>query len=166
MYLILTDDKELIDVAKNRSLFIGEIDDIRDMKKANDFPESTKLVEISNNQACNTELAITKMMKYLGIPSHISGYLFLRHVYSAFCKNPQYIEGGYTKLYAKISRELGDTSPSRVERAIRHATEIVSEKNPETTREIFGNALPKHKSTPENSMFISTTCRFLVENFL
>ncbi len=166
MYLILTDDKELVGIAKNRSIFIGDINNIETAKTLNRTVELENQVEMSKNQVCTTDTSITKMMRDLGIPPHIKGYLFLRHVYSAFCKDSLYIEGGYTKLYDKICKEIGNTTPSRVERAIRHAIGTTSEKNPETINKIFGKTLSKHKQTPENSMFISTTCRLLVENYL
>ena len=72
------------------------------------------------------EFAAAEIIRSLGIQSHLKGCLYLRSAvlrYSEYC-----ISGGITKmLYPYIARKYA-TTPSRVERAIRHAIESAWER--------------------------------------
>ena len=104
----------------------------------------------------NLQVAITKVLHELGVPSHIKGYQYIREGISIVYEKPE-IVGGITKeLYPEISKKF-DTTVSRVERAIRHAIEISWNRgNWQLMEDIFGHSVDIDKAKPTNSEFIVT----------
>lgn len=98
---------------------------------------------------------ITEILHEVGVPAHIKGYLYLREAISMVYNNVD-ILGGITKvLYPDIAHRFG-TTPSRVERAIRHAIEIAWVRgNVDTISDIFSYTISYNKSKPTNSEFIA-----------
>lgn len=104
----------------------------------------------------NLQVAISKMLHDLGIPSHIKGYQFIRDaVYMLFDK-PEIIGGITKELYPELASRY-DTTVSRVERAIRHAIEVSWTRGDLRLMEnIFGHSVDIDKAKPTNSEFIVT----------
>ena len=104
----------------------------------------------------NLQISITKILHELGIPSHIKGYQYIREGVSVLYEHPE-IVGGITKeLYPDIAGKF-KTTPSRVERAIRHAIEVSWNRgNWDLMEEIFGHSVDIDKAKPTNSEFIVT----------
>ncbi len=110
-------------------------------------------VEVKDN---SVELAISKMLHSLGIPSHIRGYQYIRESVYLMYENPDML-GGITKcIYPEIANRF-DTTASRVERAIRHAIEVSwSRGDYDVMEELFGHSVDYDRSKPTNSEFIAT----------
>ena len=71
----------------------------------------------------NVDASITNIIHEIGVPAHIKGYHYLREAIGMVYKDVE-ILGSITKiLYPKIAEKY-NTTPSRVERAIRHAIEV------------------------------------------
>ena len=104
----------------------------------------------------NLQIAITKTLHELGVPSHIKGYQYIREGISIVYKRPE-IVGGITKeLYPEIAKKF-NTTVSRVERAIRHAIEVSWNRgNWQLMEDIFGHSVDIDKAKPTNSEFIVT----------
>lgn len=102
------------------------------------------------------ELAISKLLHSLGIPSHIRGYQYIRESVYMMYQNPDMI-GGITKcIYPEIANRF-DTTASRVERAIRHAIEVSWARGDyDVMEELFGHSVDYDRSKPTNSEFIAT----------
>lgn len=66
---------------------------------------------------------ISKIFINVGIPPHIKGYTFLREGVKLAVNDPAIINSITKKLYPSIGAKF-DTTPSKVERAIRHAIEV------------------------------------------
>ena len=98
----------------------------------------------------------SKLLHDLGMPSHIKGYQYIRDAIIMMYNDKSYI-GGITKmLYPDIAKKY-ETTPSRVERAIRHAIEISWNRGDyDTMEEIFGHSVDYDKAKPTNSEFIAT----------
>lgn len=98
---------------------------------------------------------ITNIIHEIGIPAHIKGYLYLREAISMVVEEIELL-GSVTKvLYPRIAEKF-DTTPSRVERAIRHAIEVAwSRNNIETIKKFFGYTINTEKGKPTNSEFIA-----------
>ena len=104
----------------------------------------------------NLQIAITKILHELGIPSHIKGYQYIRDGVSLIFENPEMIGGITKELYPELAVKF-DTTVSRVERAIRHAIEVSWNRgNWDLMEEIFGNSVDIDKAKPTNSEFIVT----------
>ncbi len=111
-----------------------------------------KKTAISSN---NLETEITNIIHEIGIPAHIKGYLYLREAIVMVIQEIE-ILGAITKvLYPRIAEKYG-TTPSRVERAIRHAIEVAwSRNNVETIKKFFGYTINTERGKPTNSEFIA-----------
>ena len=104
----------------------------------------------------NLQIAITKILHELGIPSHIKGYQYIRDGVSLIFDNPEMIGGITKELYPELASKF-DTTVSRVERAIRHAIEVSWNRgNWDLMEEIFGNSVDIDRAKPTNSEFIVT----------
>ena len=101
------------------------------------------------------EQIVTDHIHDLGVPAHIKGYTFLRAGIMMTIGDPS-ILGAITKgLYPAVAKEFNST-PSRVERAIRHAIETSWIRcNPEIQKEMFGNTIDAEKGKPTNSEYIA-----------
>ena len=98
---------------------------------------------------------ITQIIHEIGIPAHIKGYLYLRDAISMVAEEIELL-GSVTKvLYPRIAHKY-ETTPSRVERAIRHAIEVAwARNNIETIKKFFGYTINTEKGKPTNSEFIA-----------
>jgi two-component system response regulator (stage 0 sporulation protein A) len=127
---------------------------------ANDHIEIKRLspVETNNVKKGGSENfieEITAIIHEIGIPAHIKGYLYLRDAISMVVKEIELL-GSVTKvLYPRIAEKY-ETTPSRVERAIRHAIEVAwARNNIDTIKKFFGYTINTEKGKPTNSEFIA-----------
>ena len=109
---------------------------------------------------------ITKLMKELGFPPHIKGYEYIRSAIILVLEDPKKINMLTKVLYPSIAK-IYDTTPSRVERAIRNAIEIAFERvNTEVIYELFGYTIRQDKGKPTNLEFIATIVdKIRLDNF-
>ena len=84
------------------------------------------------------EKDVTDMIHEIGVPAHIKGYQYLREAIMMSVQDVEML-GSITKvLYPTIAKKY-QTTPSRVERAIRHAIEVAwSRGRMETLDALFG----------------------------
>ncbi len=101
------------------------------------------------------ETDVTNMIHEIGVPAHIKGYQYLRDAIMMSVKDMEML-GSITKvLYPTIAKNH-QTTPSRVERAIRHAIEVAwSRGKMDTIDELFGYTVSTGKGKPTNSEFIA-----------
>lgn len=98
---------------------------------------------------------ITSIFLSIGIPAHIKGYQFLREAIKIVIRNPETINSITKQLYPGIA-ECFDTSPSKVERAIRHAIEVAWTRGKiENINTIFGYNIYTKNDKPTNGEFIA-----------
>ncbi|MFD0711067.1 sporulation transcription factor Spo0A [Paenibacillus sp. GCM10027626] len=103
----------------------------------------------------NLDANITSIIHEMGVPAHIKGYQYLREAITMVYNNIE-ILGAITKtLYPAIAEKF-KTTPSRVERAIRHAIEVAwTRGNIDSISHLFGYTINISKSKPTNSEFIA-----------
>ncbi|MCH5248627.1 MAG: sporulation transcription factor Spo0A [Lachnospiraceae bacterium] len=101
------------------------------------------------------ERDVTNMIHEIGVPAHIKGYQYLREAIMMSVEDVEML-GSITKiLYPTIAGKY-QTTPSRVERAIRHAIEVAwSRGKMETLDALFGYTINTGKGKPTNSEFIA-----------
>jgi len=101
------------------------------------------------------EKDVTDMIHEIGVPAHIKGYQYLREAIMMSVQDVEML-GSITKvLYPTIAKNY-QTTPSRVERAIRHAIEVAwSRGRMETLDALFGYTINTGKGKPTNSEFIA-----------
>ena len=103
----------------------------------------------------NLENDVTQMLHEIGIPAHIKGYQYLRDAIIISVNDQEMLTSVTKILYPTIAKKHA-TTPSRVERAIRHAIEVAWNRGEmETINELFGYTVSTGKGKPTNSEFIA-----------
>ena len=103
----------------------------------------------------NLETDVTNMIHEIGVPAHIKGYQYLRDAIMMAVEDMNMLNSITKILYPTIAKNHR-TTPSRVERAIRHAIEVAwSRGKMDTIDELFGYTVSVGKGKPTNSEFIA-----------
>ena len=98
---------------------------------------------------------ISNIFITVGIPAHIKGYQYLREAIKMTIDNPEIINSITKKLYPEVADHF-KTSPSKVERAIRHAIEVAWNRGKiENINTLFGVRVYNHNEKPTNGEFIA-----------
>ena len=106
-------------------------------------------------KARNLDVEVTNLIHQMGVPAHVRGYQYLRDAIILVIKE-QTLLGAVTKeLYPMIAEKF-NTTPSRVERAIRHAIELAWDRgNVDLMNKVFGYTIDVERGKPTNSEFIA-----------
>lgn len=103
----------------------------------------------------NLEALVTNVIHEVGVPAHIKGYQYLREAIMMVVNDIDVINQITKQLYPDIAKKF-NTTPSRVERAIRHAIEVAwGRGQTDTVESIFGYTVSAAKGKPTNSEFIA-----------
>ncbi|SEO28792.1 sporulation transcription factor Spo0A [Propionispora vibrioides] len=101
------------------------------------------------------DVEVTNIIREIGIPAHIKGYQYLRDAIMMIIGEIELL-GAVTKVLYPMIAQKYSTTPSRVERAIRHAIEVAwSRGNMEMINRIFGYTIKLEKGKPTNSEFMA-----------
>ena len=101
------------------------------------------------------EIEITNIIHEIGVPAHIKGYQYLRDAIVMVVEDMDLLGAVTKELYPAIAKR-NNTTPSRVERAIRHAIEVAWNRGRlETIDSLFGYTVQHDKGKPTNSEFIA-----------
>lgn len=125
-------------------------------------PSSNEAKRTENSKAAvisepvrDLEQDVTDMIHEIGVPAHIKGYQYLREAIMMSVEDSTMISSITKILYPTIAKRF-QTTPSRVERAIRHAIEVAwSRGRMETLDSLFGYTIDNSKGKPTNSEFIA-----------
>ena len=111
--------------------------------------------EINKKNQENLEALVTNLIHEIGVPAHIKGYQYLREAIMMVVQDIDVINQITKQLYPDIASKY-KTTPSRVERAIRHAIEVAWARGKnEAVESIFGYTVSAAKGKPTNSEFIA-----------
>ena len=133
---------------------------IRDIKKKNSkelsFIKKPTYINIDNTKnENNLEALVTNIIHEVGVPAHIKGYQYLRDGIIMVIEDTQVLNQITKQLYPDLAKKH-KTTPSRVERAIRHAIEVAWNRGQvEVVQSIFGYTIDANKGKPTNSEFIA-----------
>lgn len=102
------------------------------------------------------DVEVTNIIREIGIPAHIKGYQYLRDAIMMIVNEIELL-GAVTKVLYPLIAEKYSTTPSRVERAIRHAIEVAwgGRGNVDMINKIFGYTVKIEKGKPTNSEFMA-----------
>lgn len=141
---------ELIDKKSDVFLFV--------MKKPVENSNFLNTIEKNTNLISDRktlEKDVTEIIHEVGVPAHIKGYQYLREAIIMSVNDMDMLNSITKLLYPGIAKKY-DTTPSRVERAIRHAIEVAwSRGKMDTIDELFGYTINNGKGKPTNSEFIA-----------
>ena len=114
-----------------------------------------ELAPESKKDESNLEALVTNVIHEVGVPAHIKGYQYLREAIMMVVNDIDIINQITKQLYPEIAEKY-KTTPSRVERAIRHAIEDAwGRGQTDTVESIFGYTVSAAKGKPTNSEFIA-----------
>lgn len=103
----------------------------------------------------DTEAEITDILRKIGVPAHIKGYQYLRQAIFMAVADMSRVNALTKTLYPDIAKSYQTTVP-RVERAIRHAIEVVWERGePDVIQKYFGLSIFGNRKKPTNGEFIA-----------
>ena len=110
---------------------------------------------IRRNDKTSIETMVTGIIHEIGVPAHIKGYQYLREAIIIAVNDMDVINAITKVLYPQVAKTF-QTTPSRVERAIRHAIEVAWDRGDlDTLQRFFGYTVSNTKGKPTNSEFIA-----------
>jgi len=131
------------------------LDRVREMAENTVVVKKAKTAVTPQDKKNDLEIEITNIIHEIGVPAHIKGYFYLREAIYMVINNVELLSAVTKVLYPSIAAKF-NTTPSRVERAIRHAIEVAWNRGCiETINNLFGYTIPKDKGKPTNSEFIA-----------
>lgn len=147
-----------------------------EISSANMLDILTQLAQLIGNSTSSTSLSaeqpttltqepsearIVSLIHEIGIPSHVMGYRYLKDAILITFQDKDAINSITKLLYPEIARR-NQTTPSRVERAIRHAIEIAFTRgNSDFITSLFGYSINPNTGKPTNSEFIAVISDYL-----
>ena len=126
----------------------GKVDKIQYMIESN---------ENRSRHCKNVEAIITEKLNRLGIPASLKGYRYMITGIREVLKDETVLEGVTKVLYPGIAKKHNST-PQRVEKAIRHAIEVAWNRNSSNESKLkqkFQYLSNPHRLRPTNSEFIA-----------
>lgn len=103
----------------------------------------------------NMDVEVTNIIHQMGVPAHIKGYQYLRDAILLVIDEVNLLGAVTKELYPMIAEKY-QTTPSRVERAIRHAIELAWDRgNVDMMNKFFGYTINIQRGKPTNSEFIA-----------
>ncbi len=135
-------------LARVRQLYGADIAKLTTGYDCHAVPQQTR-------QDVNLEAVVTDIIHEIGVPAHIKGYHYLREAIILTINNMEMINAVTKVLYPEVAKRF-NTTPSRVERAIRHAIEVAWDRGDvEVLQKFFGYTVSGIKGKPTNSEFIA-----------
>ena len=117
--------------------------------------ESSRGSEAGQPGKNSIEAMVTSIIHEIGVPAHIKGYQYLREAIIIAVNDMDVINAITKVLYPQVAKTF-QTTPSRVERAIRHAIEVAWDRGDlDTLQRFFGYTVSNTKGKPTNSEFIA-----------
>ena len=114
-----------------------------------------RLPQVRRNDKTSIEALVTNIIHEIGVPAHIKGYQYLREAIIIAVNDMDVINAITKVLYPQVAKTF-QTTPSRVERAIRHAIEVAWDRGDlDTLQRFFGYTVSNTKGKPTNSEFIA-----------
>lgn len=127
----------------------GRLSNYAEMKRVQPYAGKAEYIQQ------NLENDVTQLLHEIGIPAHIKGYQYLRDAIAISVEEEDMLVSVTKVLYPSIAKKH-NTTPSRVERAIRHAIEVAwSRGRVDTINDLFGYTINNGKGKPTNSEFIA-----------
>ena len=113
------------------------------------------IIQPFEDDESSMEIKVTEILHQIGVPAHIKGYHYLRDSIIMCVEIPDIINAVTKRLYPAVAK-VYNTTPSRVERAIRHAIEVAWDRGDvDILNSYFGYTINNGRGKPTNSEFIA-----------
>lgn len=143
------------------------VERVKELLKEKAEPNETREYASARRKPMTLDEKISDIFISIGIPPHIKGYAYLREGIKTTVEKPYIINNVTKGLYPSIAEKFG-TTPSKVERAIRHAIEVAWNRGRiEAINAIFGTRVYLGTEKPTNSEFIALVAdKLILENMI
>lgn len=139
----------------NIEVLIRRIRDLQGSGSSVISMETSSKYIVNDAPKIDLERETTVMLHEIGVPAHIKGYHYLRYAISLVVADMSILNSITKTLYPEVAIKF-DTTPNRVERAIRHAIETAWERcEIEVINRLFRYTIRNDKGKPTNSEFIA-----------
>lgn len=139
----------LAETLADRKAAMDELRELLEEKNVQDVPDDIAA------EPRTIENVIDDVLLELGVPCHIKGHPYLVTALGVVVENPGYINAIMKQLHPVVAKKYG-TTPSRVERSIRHAIDVTWERgDPDILMRYFGNTISADRGKPTNREFIA-----------
>lgn len=139
----------------DNNIILSRIKQIKGETKLVDNHRVSTLENKAGYMERNLETDVTNIIHEIGVPAHIKGYQYLRDAIMMSVNDSEMLNSITKLLYPSIAKQH-KTTPSRVERAIRHAIEVAwSRGKMDTIDDLFGYTVSNGKGKPTNSEFVA-----------
>ncbi len=139
----------------DNDMVLNRVKSIKNCTSSKQIKAAAEKNSVFNLSIENLEGEVTDMIHEVGVPAHIKGYHYLRDAILMVIEDPDMLNSITKILYPTIAKR-NQTTPSRVERAIRHAIEVAwSRGNMEIINSLFSYTVSTGKGKPTNSEFIA-----------
>ena len=124
-------------------------------ERVREIMEADRTADHRRKPEADIETMVTNVIHEIGVPAHIKGYQYLREAIIIAVGDMEVINAITKVLYPQVAKTFS-TTPSRVERAIRHAIEVAWDRGDlDTLQRFFGYTVSNTKGKPTNSEFIA-----------
>ncbi len=124
-------------------------------ERVQEIMEADRAADHRKKPEADIETMVTNVIHEIGVPAHIKGYQYLREAIIIAVGDMEVINAITKVLYPQVAKAFS-TTPSRVERAIRHAIEVAWDRGDlDTLQRFFGYTVSNTKGKPTNSEFIA-----------
>lgn len=114
-----------------------------------------------NISESNVSVKVVTLLRDIGIPANLLGYEYSKHALMILLDNPNKVYHMTKSVYPEVAMQC-KTTPSRVERAIRHAVEVMFNRvDPDVYESRFGNTVRMDKGKLTNSEFLGCLAEHL-----
>lgn len=139
----------------DNDMVINRIKNVKNVKNTSEIKMSKPYEKVPQGPNKTLEEIVTEIIHDVGVPAHIKGYQYLREAIVMSVLDMDMLNSVTKILYPEVAKKF-KTTPSRVERAIRHAIEVAwSRGKVDTIEELFGYTVSIGKGKPTNSEFIA-----------
>lgn len=139
----------------DNEMVLNRIKNIRKVRSVSETKMINPYETVKREQGKSLEEIVTEIIHDVGVPAHIKGYQYLRDAIVMSVIDMDMLNSVTKVLYPEVAKKY-KTTPSRVERAIRHAIEVAwSRGKVDTIEELFGYTVSIGKGKPTNSEFIA-----------
>ena len=119
------------------------------------IPVPAEAAEAGSPGEDELKLRITEILHQIGVPAHIKGYHYVRYAIQLSVKSEEMMNAVTKRLYPTVAKKY-ETTPSRVERAIRHAIEVAWDRGDvDVLNSYFGYTIHNERGKPTNSEFVA-----------
>lgn len=139
----------------DNEMVINRIKNVRNIRTTSEIKMTKPYEKVPQGPNKSLEEIVTEIIHDVGVPAHIKGYQYLREAIVMSVLDMDMLNSVTKILYPEVAKKF-KTTPSRVERAIRHAIEVAwSRGKVDTIEELFGYTVSIGKGKPTNSEFIA-----------